>query len=495
MIVAFPMAALATLVPADDHDDYAEPPPNRGSSLAGTKRGVKDSKFAELMSDLLGTNGAESAVFLFQQCFGGDMLDDLRDALGPIGVKWIGASASSWIQPSFGQDSPKEYDRKKADAANEHSPTAEKSKKVVEQVEGDPTLKDTYVSDNPKGYWTKELLSELEKDKTVKSAAEDAETKDKSGDAATEAAKKLASLFSKHTAETGQILFGNGGDTIKLNGATATSHHAFVWLDNPDRQRHKNNAKAFIDLLISQWGTSDKTSITVFGNGVGKDFKDYAKSKGVELRPASLSSLQTEVTKLKGKMNANEQFLFYGTGHSGRYRSSANATQLPGHGATLFPLDLLPEELEGLATTADNQPSVTVSITDLFDTQIPIEWYIDDAFMGLIEGFQSGVGTVSIDLDEQLLGEGTEIRFVNPNSSGVNLEEIEFYTGNISDVMPSVPNPPTILLIGMGLFTLLFFLRCNPSPARPDRVGCNPSGAPPSAVIVSPSYTAVTMAR
>ena len=77
--------------------DLAPQPPKKKSMLIDKDRqGILDNDFATLAKNLLITNGksnARDAKFLFQQCFGGGMLDDIQRALGTV-VKWVGGSAS-----------------------------------------------------------------------------------------------------------------------------------------------------------------------------------------------------------------------------------------------------------------------------------------------------------------------------------------------------------------------------------------------------------------
>src|SRR5262245_42424856 len=67
---------------------------------------IRDDEFADLLKKILlknGTNNVRDAKFLFQQCFGGGMLDDIKGALGNT-VKWVGGAASKHSEESWGND-------------------------------------------------------------------------------------------------------------------------------------------------------------------------------------------------------------------------------------------------------------------------------------------------------------------------------------------------------------------------------------------------------
>ena len=83
--------------------------PGEHSSICTSDGQVRDDEFAKMVADAIKASGntPSSVKVFFNSCYGGGMLDDLEDALGPgnfpeNGIPFIGASASDSDQPAWG---------------------------------------------------------------------------------------------------------------------------------------------------------------------------------------------------------------------------------------------------------------------------------------------------------------------------------------------------------------------------------------------------------
>ena len=70
---------------------------------------ISDTQFAALISNKFfsgGTTNVRDAKFVFQQCYGGGMLNELQNSLGGTNgsFNWVGGSAASWYEPSYSFD-------------------------------------------------------------------------------------------------------------------------------------------------------------------------------------------------------------------------------------------------------------------------------------------------------------------------------------------------------------------------------------------------------
>src|SRR5262249_50098375 len=159
--------------------------------------------FAGIMALYLQPGQIKDAKFLFQQCYGGGMLPALQGALDDT-IQWIGGSASG---------------------ANENSWGFKDGKK------GDPPA--------PPHDWTKALAPELsQKDQKLGDTLKKASDNDGAGP-------------KKDKLETPQNAGSKNGGDIKMSDGA--SHHAIIWTDAKDAQRHDADIKAVKDALTAAW--------------------------------------------------------------------------------------------------------------------------------------------------------------------------------------------------------------------------------------------------
>lgn len=359
---------------------------------------VSDKELATLTQNLLikqGNKNAKDAKFFFQQCFGGGMLDDLKDALGNT-VPWVGGSASTWYQPAY---------------SNFRSGA------------------------RARGAWTEQLLPQLNLNQTVLNAIDRA--------AARDPLRKAANDFFR-LGETGQSIAANDGSTITLKDPTAVSHHAIIFAGIVDRNPNLRNSiindvRDIRNLLQQQWQGTNFTITTLLGNGT--------------LLPGTMAAtkanLQQAFTNLAAQMNDMEQFLFFGHDHGGVNRRLLTTPKRVG--AMSFDLetfDLFGDELRGMQFEPENIPSLTVEYMDL-TAPVPVE------FNGTLLGhLDPSLTELTFDVPEDIIGLSNSIRIFNTTSSDFTLISKDFTTGAISLV---IPEPSTFALFTLGTFLLFSY--------------------------------------
>jgi hypothetical protein len=382
---------------------------------------VCDNEFAGMIKNVLKTNGIANvldAKFLFQECYGGGMLDDLKSALDDP-VKWVGGSASKHNEQSSGEVSPDENKKEHFD----------------KKWEGDP----------PEGYWTKLLKGELGKaNQTLLEDINNARNKDEVGinaPLATDPDKKPKR-------ETGQSAYGNGGDTITLQDPAATSHHAILWGGDADHMRHFNNIKNVRDALTKAWGQpgANVTITTLFGNGT-KSSDGNALPADWHAKLATKEELQKAL--LEAKLGTNEQFFFYASGHGDTKTDVLlDPTTVPGkkkfHEISSLEEDremlvLSEGELIGMLLQDDNVPTLEVAYTPLTG---PAHVY----FNGFLLGDLSLSSTQTVfDVPEPILFATNIIEVANDSPDDFTLLSESFSTGGI-DTNPGLNDGLSLLL-------------------------------------------------
>lgn len=379
---------------------------------------IRDDAFAQWVKDLLikdGKTNAKDAKFIFNQCYGGGMLDDIETQLGNI-VPWVGGSAAKHNEVAKAQLTTKER-----------------------KYDGD--LGKLFNSDRPLSFWTTALLPELAKDQTLETALKKARENDILGVNITKKNKELLTK-QKLTPETGQYFSANGGDKITLGDKDAKSHHAILWAGQANLMRHFYNISDTRDAIAKAWKGTDFTITVLFGNGKKRpDGKDLPKEW--EAKPGLAKTLRETIAGLKDKMNKDEQFLFYASDHgTNDVKMQLNPYKIIRGVTDSAPLDINEGVYEGLISQEDNIPTLTIDYEGLFGDK-PLNVLLNDSLIGqLLPGETEAI----LNVPEDLLSLGTNIVSINNDSDyDVTLNTKDFSTGGIDD--QPIPEPATAMLL------------------------------------------------
>jgi len=406
-------------------------------------RPIRDDEFARLVESRLvqaGRSNVLDAKFLFQECFGGGMLDDVATALAGT-VKWVGGSASRWDEASVGQVS--------------------RNENATRGTLGLPAYGAQYVSDPqpPRSFWTSALITQFTTpppDRPLLTSINNAIGADLVGPNATPPFPR---------AEHGQSTFDGGGDTIQLKEPDARSYHAILWAGNADAERHFFNIEAIRAQLLSAWGDpviNPNVTITVlFGNGrTAPDPIPTDPTRTVPL-PAAWNAQAATRANLTAVLNAlpldpNEQFLFYATDHGGKIVAPAGGggpmAVAPGD-TDVESLLLVQGILDGMLNTDGNVPLLTLDYSGVLSGGA-VAVFFNSVLLGYLD---PALTEESFVVPEFLVGLSNQISVFNGGSSAITILDKFFDTGGINDNPLPTPEPGTwaLLLLGGGVLTLL----------------------------------------
>ena len=267
----------------DQPEDYA-------SSIVTSSGGyVYDWQLANMINMWIANRtGYANMVFIFNQCFGGGMIDDLKEKLKGTGDAAF-LSASKHDEPAWG-------------LVDGYNPSA--SPKIKEKG-----------FEKPEGFYPKEVGEELEKTgrdaPTMKEIARRAEMEDIKGP---------YGLWKKDIEQPQYTSIGKG-DSIKIgkkaDGSDVASKHAILFAGDANRKRHWNNLQRMYDALKKQ-GFTDGDIIVLAGDGKttpwGSSVPNYVDGPGTK------KALYDAIVNISKKMNKNEQLVFWVSDHGNRER-------------------------------------------------------------------------------------------------------------------------------------------------------------------------------
>lgn len=442
-----PAWAQLALQPADLHSTLPD----------ATLSYIRDDDFAKLMQDSLirgGVSRVQDAKFLFQECYGGGMLDDLKAAFGTA-LSWVGGSASRYDQTSGGQIS-----------------SLEKTKET--------TVDSIYVANPPQDYWTKALVPQLGLAQTVLQSLNNARDKDLIG------VKGFIGNF-----ETGQSIAANGGDGVVLNSARPASHYAVLWAGYADHLRHFTDIDSLRQALQTAWQGSAYQIDILYGDGLHQTINGQYNTVtlpaswnqgGVFTQAGTLANLKSTMAAISQNLAAGADFFFYASNHGGELTAIKTDTSMVTPGNHLVEsFTLAPGELLGMVEQRD------LGASDLDPPVLTIDY-----------GHPGGAVNAQVSLNGHLLGcldpEGAETRFAisvdflslenridifDAGSTALILIDQFFYTGGIDSNPMPVPLPASALLLASGLLGLM---GCG-------RVLRQPGPAPPTGTINQPALS------
>ncbi|ALM75088.1 hypothetical protein [Thermococcus barophilus] len=267
---------------------FYDQPPSYASSLVSSSGGyIYDWQLANMIHMWIANRtGYANMVFIFNQCFGGGMIDDLKEKLKGTGDAAF-LSASRHNEASWG-------------LADGYTPSSwpEMAKRGFKK---------------PEGYYPKEVGEELARTgkdaPTMREIARRAEQQDPRGP------------YGLDSKETPQYTSIGKGDSIKIgkkaDGSDVASRHAILFAGNANAKRHWNNLDRAYKAL-KKHGFTDTDIIVLAGNG--KTMPGGTNVPGYVDGPGTKKALYEAIVNVSKKMNKNEQLVFWVSDHGNRER-------------------------------------------------------------------------------------------------------------------------------------------------------------------------------
>ena len=410
------LVALA-LVPASGQQHYEAQPADKDSTLVDWQgyqmTGCEFGNYARQAMLQYGSDHYTSGIFLFQECYGGGMLDDLKANLDPLtDTPWVGGSASKWDEESYGQSTPAESGVKTTDGH--------------------------YIVNNPGGFWTGPEWSPQSQvlayqfgacGQALITSINNARGNDKYGVGNTSDGK-----------EEGQSVFSNGGDTILLTDTRAEERVAILWAGEADCMRHFNNIKQVRDKLKSCWAYTGigYRIIVLYGDGqhvtcCGGEYDDQPLPEEWGAMPATLDNLRAWIMVA----GLRAELLFYATDHGGSVKRVVYDPDKPivfPHTTVNKDFSIDPGELEGIYFVR-HSPSVVMDFSGSVEPNT-MQVRFNSVTLGWLQYGQTHAEFV-MDGDIVQYPENT-ISIVNSGNGSITINRLEFYTGGVDP-------PPTFL--------------------------------------------------
>ncbi len=396
---------------------------------------IRDDEFAKLMQDNLIKDGAslvKDAKFLFQECYGGGMMDDLQKAFGTA-LSWVGGSACRYDQLSGGQIS------------------------TVEQAK-ETTVDSIYVANPPQDYWTKALVPQMGLSQTLLQSLNNARDNDKLG------VNGVIGRF-----ENGQSIAANGGESIILNDVQSTSHYAILWAGYTDHLRHFTDIDNLRLALQTAWqGTNYRINI-LYGDGIHETAKglydnvalpDTWNQGQVSTKGGTIANLKASMANIAPNLGPDAQFFFFASDHGGELtdiKTNTNVVVPGNHLAENFTLtqgELIGMRLEQQTLGAGNPdtPILTIDYDNPGGGLINARVSLNGHLLGRLDP-QATETQFAVPLD--CLCDNDEIDIFNIGVSAITLRDQFFYTGDIDSNPEPVPAPQAFILLAFGLVAML----------------------------------------
>ncbi len=386
---------------------------NTDSAIAGTT-------FAGWADTALVNNGNPavlSASFMLQECYGGGIISDLKSSLGNQ-VSWVGASASTATQPSWGP--------------------------------GDPTTK--------MDYWTQKLVPQLAMPPQPVLTS------------VTNAAKTDVAGFNGTKQELGQVYAIGApvqGTTFNFNlneGKNgATNEVAVLWAGDPNGQRHLNDINNIYNTLTNLWKNQNFQIYVLYGsaipaNAAWNNFVSTAPAgvtESVTAMAATSANLQKLLTQTlapggASAMTSTTQFTFYASDHGGfDNRINPGIVTVPSFSLDKESYSLTAAQIASIVA-GDSPATLTVTYYGL-GQDVRVFWGATTLLGTLTAGGTAAAPlSVTFDIPDAALVQNNTIFIDNRgDSSSFVVTSKEFFSGADADIF-AIPEPSSWILAGLG---------------------------------------------
>jgi hypothetical protein len=380
---------------------------------------VEDAELARWFRALLvGANGrrVKSTVFLFQQSFGGGMLDDLRTSLNVAGLAFVGGAAAKHDDPAAGFVSSHE------NMAVEIRPYDSR-----------------WVADPPTSPWTREI-ARLDPAAPGGLSGELLETQSILAAINAAGAQSAADDF-----DAVQSTAVNGGGLARLVDDTTKTHHAILWAGFPDRLGAFSDIASIRAALTRVWRDESFSIAVLFGDGKHKvlpaDAGGYnlpgdnnlpADWRAIE---ATADNLRITVESLASVVDPSDQVLFYATGHGTQILDGCGTASCPKGKVTLGAnggdlaqvFNLSANELATFLERSAAAPSLRISHSGKVKRNAIVIAFNDES-LGLLSPTEA---LTVLSVPKALLGEVNDLQVHSHNPGAVQLQARLFPSGSV----------------------------------------------------------------
>lgn len=395
---------------------------------------ITDADFASIMAGALiksGKANVADSVFLFQQCYGGGMIDNLSSAFGTV-VPWVAGSASAPNQLAIGQLSPAEA------VGGNFFPT-------------ESTVPMTAAS--PGSFWTNALTPQISATSNVLDSINTANTDDPVATGKNASYQLNGTTY--NIAETPQSSSGNGGNKSVFTDPAASTFRAILWAGNPDSARHPNNITAMYNALSTAWSKVNSNIMILYGSfGAGTAPGGVTwKSNGAATR----TNLVNAVGSLG--ITSSTEFLFYATDHGTPSKAVAgNKGAVGADGSDVENYSLDPSLVQGIAEESDwvaqedsapgfnpYEPYIEVDY-DSVAADNTVAVYAGSDLLGYLP---ASAGSDAMDFNipyDDVNVSGDSITLDNLGSTAFDLDGETFWGGESNDDPGPLPEPGSVSL-------------------------------------------------
>lgn len=410
-------------------------PANYDSTLvAGDGSEILGSTFASWAQTALINNGSSAvynATFLFQQCYGGGMLNDLNADLGSK-VSWVGSSASTATQPSWSANNP-----------NALEPW---TSAVASQIASNPN---------------QSVLTDV-----------------------TNAAKNDTNGVNGSKLETGQIVYAGAptqGVTFNYNlneggisggpANGASNEVAVLWAGAPD-PRHLQDINTMYNTLTKLWAGQNYTIYVMYDTAGNTPPAGAAWTNGttaigghtetVTTMSATSTALQNLLTNTlapggSSAMTTSTQFLFYSSDHGGfDNRINNGLVTVPAYSddTETDSYTLTANELASIKDS-DAVPTLTITYYGLAKNATVSIQNVDGTFtLGTLMAGGTAMNPLTVTLNINPIDLALANTFIINNEndgSAFTIVSKSLYSGADDELYAgSVPEPSSLVLAAMG---------------------------------------------
>lgn len=361
-------------------DQGKDPKKSRSALVDNNNALIHDDDFAKWIKDALtgGQGPIRNAILLFQQCFGGGMLDDLRTEIGNA-FPWIGGAAASYFQLSWSDGTPvdtlnrqleqlkaftAQFENRRDAAAQQalHSLRLQRAQvdTLLRQVKSAP--QPPPAGGIPHGHWTRILVPFLTQQPRLPllTVLLNAQQQDAVG------------TTTQQNLEWGNYFPSPSGLDIALGDPKAQKLYAILWGGRADLMAHFRDIDEVRNALMAQWKGRPVEIVILFGNGQTSADNRKLPWPATEVKEATKAKLQEAIGSLNGRVTKNDQFFFYASNHGAPSQDPPQLAAANSRNRSIFAV--APQVLQGMLLTENTEPTITIRHRDVASSNLAVRF-------------------------------------------------------------------------------------------------------------------------